>query len=70
MGKLFIEQKIIGCSMKMVCKHCGSDDVQVMAWVDINSKKLAEIPDKSSIWCSDCCDHTKTIEKINYENKK
>ena len=56
--------------MKMVCKHCGSDDVQVMAWVDINSKKLAEIPDKSSIWCSDCCDHTKTIEKINYENKK
>ena len=56
--------------MKMVCIDCGSDEVQIMAWVDVNSKKLTEIPDKTQTWCDDCCNHTKTIEKTRYENKK
>ena len=56
--------------MKKVCSVCGSEDVQVMAWVDINSKKMVEMPDKPEVWCDDCCDHTKPIDKINYNNKK
>ena len=56
--------------MKMVCKVCGSEEMQVMAWVDINSKKLTEIPDKTQTWCDDCCNHTKPIDKQKYHNNK
>ena len=56
--------------MKKVCSVCGGEEVQVMAWVDINSGRLTEIPDKPSVWCDDCSSHTKPIEQINYKYKK
>jgi len=56
--------------MKMVCKICGSEEMQIMAWVDINSKKLTEIPAKTQTWCDDCCNHTKPVDKQRYENNK
>jgi|11_taG_2_1085331.scaffolds.fasta_scaffold72733_1 hypothetical protein len=55
--------------MKKVCSVCGSKEVQVMAWIDINSKKMVQIPDKPKVWCDDCCNHTKPIDELSYHKK-
>ena len=53
-----------------VCKNCGSENVEIRAWVDIKTNKcnqshfLDEIEDEDT-WCTDCETHSgiKIIEK-------
>ena len=56
--------------MKQVCSVCGSDNVQVVAWVDINSKKFFEFLYDRKAWCSDCCNEVKVVDELKYHNKK
>ncbi len=56
--------------MKFVCKKCGSNEVQIMAWVDINTKKFISDPNSHEAWCDDCCTHTKPMDEQKYHEKK
>lgn len=45
----------------LVCSECGSDNIQVLAWVDANTNKYVcegggSIDDN---WCNDCDDHVR-----------
>lgn len=44
------------------CPHCGSTDVDVLAWVNVNSCEyngvLSEDPDAEDYWCNACEEHT------------
>lgn len=53
--------------MKTVCVECGSDKVQTMEWVDINTGEPqgevgAGSTEESNNWCPDCDEHTKVID--------
>ena len=58
--------------MKQVCSVCGCDNVQVKAWVDINSKRFTEFLQKKyqKAWCPDCCNEVKIENELDFHNKK
>lgn len=42
---------------KYVCKHCGSDDIQVRQWVNPNTLKpfeWCEDANYKECWCENC----------------
>ena len=51
-----------------VCEECGSDKVQTVMWVFINSEEIGDLANSQSQddqdnWCSDCSEHCSLIEK-------
>ena len=46
----------------LYCSECGGTNVQVMAWVEINTKKYCENVnnpmEEEDCWCADCKTHT------------
>lgn len=42
-----------------VCSNCGSQDVEVKAWIDANSHVVRDIMDHDDedTYCNVCCDH-------------
>lgn len=59
--------------MKYVCKCCGSDRIQVRAWIDANTNQVFEWCDDENYhecFCEDCQDLTewKAIEENTNEN--
>lgn len=59
--------------MKYVCKCCGSDRIQVRAWIDANTNQAFEWCDDENYhecFCEDCQDLTewKAIEENTNEN--
>lgn len=48
---------------KYVCKHCGSEHIQIRAWVGANDNQVHEWCEDSAVnyhdcWCEDCNDIT------------
>lgn len=46
---------------KTTCDKCGSEDVQVKAWVNPNNLKEVEIitpQEDNDTWCNACQEHT------------
>lgn len=47
---------------KNYCRHCGSDRVQVMAWVNANTSEwICDVNDPlepEDVWCEDCEAHS------------
>ena len=56
--------------MKQVCSVCGCDNVQVVAWVNINSKRFTEFIHSRNAWCPDCCNEVKVTSELDFHNKK
>ena len=60
------------------CADCGSTNVQIQAWVDVNTYEFVEDIqpyDNHHIWCEDCEDHVELQEKpaqlgFNFEADK
>ena len=42
--------------MKYVCGHCGSDDIEVKAWVKANTDEIVDWCDDDvpNCWCNHC----------------
>ena len=40
----------------LVCKQCKSDNVDVRAWVNINTNKFTDDIDDTDPYCNDCCE--------------
>ena len=52
----------------MNCKDCGSNNINVMAWVDKNNKYVGDTAysENGEYWCVECQDHKEGYnEKIH-----
>ena len=47
----------------LICKKCKSSDVDVMAWVNINTNEYTNDLDSDIPYCNNCGDDTSVIEK-------
>ena len=57
--------------VKFICSKCGSDKLQGMAWIWINSGKVEdEIESREGYWCDSCQDHVSIHQKENDEESK
>jgi len=45
--------------MKFICEECGSDKVQQLQWVDMNTNEIMDSGpgDKIDYWCEGCDEH-------------
>ena len=55
----------------LVCRDCGTDNIQSLAWVDANTNKYvcnAGLNDNDNDkWCNDCEDYVQ-FEVVDVEN--
>ena len=51
--------------MTWVCEECGNPDIQIKAWVMVNSNKHVEDcpDDDGKAWCNQCDSHTNMCTK-------
>ena len=50
-----------------VCKKCGYNHVEKLAWVDINTKKFMDNDDDGDTWCPICIE--KNLYLVNNTDK-
>ena len=48
--------------MKWKCKECDSEYLEQLAWININTDKLNDYQDGSTIWCCLCGAEDSAIE--------
>ena len=55
----------------LVCKQCGSKDIQQLVWAKVNvqhRKIVGDGPDEiNSRWCDGCKEHVNFISQDDYE---
>ena len=61
-------------SSKLVCMHCGSQEVLVQVWMNINDFTISgtdEFVEGTEGWCNECGIDTKlmTIEEFNFHKE-
>ena len=39
---------------KYVCSKCGSEHIQVKAWIDPNTNEIIDWVEDEECWCEDC----------------
>ena len=45
---------------KFVCKHCGSDDVEIRVWMNPNTGQCGtDCEDNGECYCNNCNDYSK-----------
>lgn len=51
-----------------VCKKCGSEEIRIKAWVDINTYEFFDTieDDKKSTYCPICKDYREAITELEY----
>lgn len=51
--------------MKYICDNCGSDKVQCLMWVDLNTKEIkgSSGDESDDSWCDECHSHCTIIAK-------
>lgn len=44
----------------IVCKECGSDDVELRVWLNLKTKETSDCSDgdDEDTWCNKCEEHT------------
>lgn len=44
--------------MKVICRECGSTDIQVKYWCNPNTFKIIDVSDgeETECWCNNCQD--------------
>lgn len=54
---------------KFVCKKCGSDHIDMLAWVNVNTREYQEDSGVGEYYCLICDDHVEIKEiEIDEEN--
>lgn len=48
---------------RFVCSECGGANLQVRAWVDINTNEYVSDCDDDEVWCEDCEDFV-TVKEV------
>ena len=57
----------------LVCSTCGSDDVELRAWVHCKTQRVddsgTEIDSDDDTWCNVCEDHTGLQSRISFREE-
>jgi hypothetical protein len=58
--------------MKIVCKECGSDQIQTLEWVDVNTGKSVQAGpgELNDNWCNKCNENVYCMSEEDYLEKK
>jgi len=58
--------------MKIVCEECGSDQIQTLEWVDVNTGKSVQSGpgELNDNWCNKCKEHVYFMNEEDYLEKK
>ena len=51
-----------------VCSDCGSAEIEIQAWVDVNTNEYHSDVD-DDIWCSRCADNVETCSRQSFLEK-
>ena len=51
-----------------VCSDCGSAEIEIQAWVDVNTNEYHSDVD-NDIWCSRCADNVETCSRQSFLEK-
>ena len=57
---------------KLVCKECGSSNIEVKAWINPNTDKVLDSVSDEDIkdnWCNECSENV-MFEKIEVEDEQ
>jgi hypothetical protein len=63
-------EKIDYINNELVCSHCGSNNVQMLAWVDVNTSEYKHdycTDDDDNVWCNICQEHVSLIKHSEYK---
>ena len=52
---------------KQCCKDCGSLNLEVKVWQNINTGEIESTVDESDIWCADCEEFTEIVYLKDYK---
>lgn len=61
-------RKLPDDSKIQVCSDCGSTEIEIQAWVDVNTNEYHSDVD-DDIWCSRCEDNVETCSKQSFLEK-
>ena len=50
------------------CGHCGSQNLQIMVWMDLHSEAVIDDCQPQTVYCNDCDTHTKILPSTRREN--
>jgi len=50
---------------RWVCPVCGSDAVEALAWVNVNTEAVVSWDECSTYWCPRCEEHHKRICQVD-----
>ena len=54
-------------NIKFKCAECGSSDIQVRAWVNMNTNEYVNECDDGDFWCGNCENNVDFVEEIEPE---
>lgn len=52
-----------------VCPACGSDEIEGLAWVDLNTEQIESWDEGAAYWCPRCEEDYKRICQVDAEGK-
>jgi hypothetical protein len=58
--------------MKLVCEECGSDNIQTLMWVGVNTNEVGDSGpgETNDNWCNECESHVDFIDEEEFLNLK
>lgn len=51
------------------CPTCGSDQIEGLAWVVLNTKRVTTWEEHDGYWCPTCEDHVKRICEVSKDGR-
>ena len=52
-----------------VCDYCGSEEVEEIVWVNINTQKIIDTSSIDDYYCDGCPDETKPMTYFDWQEK-
>jgi hypothetical protein len=58
--------------MKIVCEECGSDSIQTLMWVGVNTNEVGDSGpgETNDNWCNKCESHVDFVDEEEFLNLK
>jgi hypothetical protein len=54
---------------RWVCPACGSDEVEGLAWITLNTEEIVSWVESSEHWCPECEEHFKHVCQVDEKGR-
>ena len=52
------------------CPKCGSDDIEILAWISVKDETIQTWDDTSTYWCPHCEEHFRYVCQVNPDGRR